>query len=244
MTVKYHHFTRTWDLGDLYTCELERNEVFADSRIHIDSVEGDHDDGKTIDDCEALIIAFSSNVKFFPQNLGNFFKHLKLIQIYDSNLTEITESDLKPFQQLQVLFLNYNKIKTLSENVFKHNQQLKLIWVSHNEIHHIHPNTFNGLPNLEDLAMDQNDCKTPFYWAQTRADVVTQINQIRAGECTNDEFYETFNKLNELSVENDNFRARIDELNEKVKKLAKNVSKLSDKVSLQSTYIQEQCLNN
>lgn len=229
-TVECRFKTRSWQVGHLYTCFVDDRETFANSRMHIEAVEGEHGSQKSNDNVKAINIEEHYSMKFFPQNLENFFKKLMMIRIVGSGLEEITENDLKGFQQLKFLYLTDNSMKTLNEHVFRSNRLLERIWLNNNKISSIHPNTFNGLTRLSKLNLGNNDCKTALGHTNTRPEVFAVISRIKAGECSTDDSNEKPSGACEDEI--GDMRAEIIDL-----KL--QLSKEKMKVSLQSDYIQK-----
>lgn len=243
MTIECRYGTLAWSFstGYLHTCVVENSEVFANSRIFVDSIWENHENTIPSDDIEAITIGVNSHVKYFPRNLHHLFENLEVIQIYNSSLQEITENDLNGFNQLQYLLLGHNRIKTLGENLFQHNRQLKLIWLNGNQINNIHPNTFDGLTDLERLDLGDNSCRSSWCYAETRSEVLTIVNGIMAGECSPDEIRTNTRRNHDehekLRAKNEELKDKLSQRSDYIQQLLKEIEAAKLKAKTQSEYI-------
>lgn len=178
-------YTGEWKhAGQMYYCIVEDNQIFDNSRIIIDSINETHKEIKTIDDVRGIKFDNITSLSFFPQNIENFFKNLTLILVRSSNLQEINQKDLRPFENLQYLFLAKNNLMTIEAELFEFNKKLKIIWLDMNKISQIDKHAFNGLDDLIMLDLSNNNCETNFIYAKTRTAVLEVVAKIKNGECT------------------------------------------------------------
>lgn len=145
-----------------------------------------HHSGKSNDDVSAFYSTSSKNIQYFPHNLENVFRNLKGIHIYNDNLKEIHQSDLKPFPQLQSLYLHYNKIEVIEDGLFDYNLNLKLIYLSNNKIFDIAEDVFSHLPKLTYLYLATNLCINMN--AENNRATVVHVIKTANSQCISGEF--------------------------------------------------------
>jgi Leucine-rich repeat (LRR) protein len=109
------------------------NHIFDGSSIHIDSIEGDHKTDNDNNNVNGLLIK-SIPIFYLPSNIEVFFGSLIAIQIFNGNLQEIHQSELKKFPDLEFLYLHNNEIKKIEFELFKFNENLKVVWLQENQV--------------------------------------------------------------------------------------------------------------
>jgi Leucine-rich repeat (LRR) protein len=125
----------------------------------INSANGSHLSGKSNDDVTCFVSNKGSYVvEYFPRNLENIFKNLKMIAIERVRLKEIKQSDLRPFSKLVNLWLDYNDIEFLEDGLFAYNPELKSVNFHNNKIIHIGTQVFENLNELTSLYLSNNKC--------------------------------------------------------------------------------------
>lgn len=122
-------------------------------------------------------IIYYKKVFYFPSNISSHFPDLKLIAIVKSQLKEVTQSDLKPFENLIGLWLPYNQLETLEWNLFDFNKELKQIILIENRIKFIHSSTFAGVNRIKQLDLLANICVDE--QGATEEDVVNILQHLK-----------------------------------------------------------------
>lgn len=160
-------------------CSVKNLQIFQGDRVFLDSVDGQSSNELA----NSFYLQSPPNLIFFPQNLENIFPNLIGISISSSQLTEVTQNDLKVFSQLKYLWLPHNQIKYLRGDVFAYNTKLEVVVMYSNLIAHIDPTMFNNLSELRVLNLAKNECKS-LTLTDTRLAVETQVKKIQNKECT------------------------------------------------------------
>lgn len=155
-------------VGKVYRCS-PRVKFVGESR-HLGRVLGVHQLGKTHKDVDYLEI-FNQHLPFIPNNLS-FFKNLKGLEFYNSNLTTISAGDLQPFPQLLLFLANNNRLVSIDGDLFKHTPLLRWISFSYNQIHHVGHDLVKNLNHLESLWFNNNPCVDLFSLNGKRDDIL------------------------------------------------------------------------
>lgn len=101
------------------------------------------------------LIIENAKVNFLPSNLAEVFPNLTRLEVINSGLLEVSESDLK-FPKLSILDLSFNKLKKIGK-IFRP-KNLKILRLNGNEITEIHHEAFDELEDLQELKLDGNLC--------------------------------------------------------------------------------------
>lgn len=133
---------------------------------------GNHLDGKTESDVEALIIK-NQNVTFLPNDLGEKFENLKRLEVTSSNLkaandenfeqmnlqtlklrkNSLEKFDVQIFDDLEELNLDENQI---SEIGYLKSETLEIISINYNQLNNLTTDNFKSLPNLMEFYAKNN----------------------------------------------------------------------------------------
>lgn len=141
-------------LGNRYACEAE---VTNSGSTTLESVTGDHEIGKTIDDVKYLHIA-SQDMPFVPEGITEVFINLDALAIEVSCLTSISANDLRPFSGLFFLSFFFNELTSIDGDLFIHTPNLEYVSFDYNEIQHIGCDLVNHLNSLAVLYFHKNVC--------------------------------------------------------------------------------------
>lgn len=149
----------TWSfIKDHYQCQVAELRVETSDAI-VESVDGQHLPGKTVDDVKSIQID-NQVCMFMPQRFDSFFKNIEGIQINAANLTALTQADLRPFPNLKQLILRDNEIMELSADLFEFNKKLTFLDFTNNNLNLIPENIFSPLEKLESINLIDNVCIT------------------------------------------------------------------------------------
>ncbi|CAH1733667.1 unnamed protein product [Chironomus riparius] len=95
---------------------------------------------------------------YLPKGIVKFFPNLEMLEVIQSELKEISSTDLEPFRILKYLDLSGNNIATLEGKLFQFNSKLEVLILNDNEISTVDQLTFYGLYNLKFLGFQRNRC--------------------------------------------------------------------------------------
>jgi len=156
---RYLNVDKWGKLATIYECEVQNVvNITSPDAAQVDEISGTHLAGFKNDNVEVFYVFQKGPINYFPRGLNTIFKNLKLIQIYNSGLKEIHQSDLKDFPKLLGLYLQSNNLEIIEENLFKFNPNLEFISLNSNKISHIDPNVFDNLIKLNTLYLIINPC--------------------------------------------------------------------------------------
>jgi len=206
-------------LGKRYVCYVTNNvSITSLEAAQVDSITGTHQDGYNNDNVDAISIT-QKQIHYFPRGLNNFFKNLRGIEIHDTGLKEIHQSDLKDYPKLMNLYLYFNNLEIIEENLFEFNPNLEAISFWSNKISHVDPNVFDILTKLKSLSIGSETC-IKMGVDNNPAGVQNLIATARA-QCTNLDYSSLEQKVKYLE-----FESRIldsETLNEKLESLENEI---------------------
>ncbi|KAL7014519.1 hypothetical protein ACKWTF_015982 [Chironomus riparius] len=193
---EYDIFDNRHAYGDKYRC-LVKNDIDIDlpDEVQIESITGDHMSGKS-DDNEMHFHISDKNIQYFPRGMQKFYKNLKGIIIWHSQLKEIHQDDLKPYPGLNNLYLSGNGIEIIEDGLFDYNPDIKVIIFENTKLFHISPTAFNNLAKLKTLFFNGNIC-TNLYSVKNRA-VTLKVIKGAKNSCTSSDFLSLKKKLENL----------------------------------------------
>jgi len=177
-------YTGSWStLGPIYRCDVQ-NYVYITSpdAAQVASISGIHVTGYNNDNVEAFSVGLGQ-IHYFPRGLNKFFKNLKGIQIYNTGLKEIHQSDLKDFPKLTNIWLGLSDLEIIEENLFEFNPNLEFIYFGSNKISHIDPHVFDKLLKLNNLWLRFNTCINMY--AEKNSTAIQNIIRTAQLQCTN-----------------------------------------------------------
>lgn len=124
----------------------------------IDSMEGEHQLGKTNADVTTISASGKRTLLYLPKGMDKIFPNLLGIYITPSGIMEITKEDLKPFPNLLAICLKKGRLTHLPPDLFEFSHKLNKIDLRDNLISTIGVNTFDGFEDLRWLELDGNEC--------------------------------------------------------------------------------------
>jgi hypothetical protein len=179
----YRMSTIPWPVvGAIYECYIDGELFITHPKMPIVEATGEHLSWKS-DDKVVGFYARSAEVHYFPGDLAKFFPNLRLIAIAMSNLREVRQRHLVPFDQIRYLSLFDNKVEVIEKHLFAYNLMLEAIDLRENRITKISVGVFDYLVNLNLLYMsDAFNGSCVSFDANVRDEVVWLINEIKE-EC-------------------------------------------------------------
>jgi len=208
-------------IGIVYMCNVPNAvNITSLDAAQIDSISGTHLAGYNNDNVEAIDVYQQAQLNYFPRGLNNFFKNLKVINIFNSGLKEIHQSDLKDFPKLMNLFLPANNLEIIEENLFEFNPNLKWINLNSNKISHIDPTVFDNLTKLSRLYLGTNSCISML--AIDNSTVLQNVITTAQANCTNSDYSNLEQKVKYLEMESndldsDSLKKELDSLRNEIK---------------------------
>lgn len=149
--------TKTWPrLEKVYTCDvkvLDMEQVLGNA---LTNITGKHAKDKKNSDVQFLNV--NQTLPFIPLNISTFFKNLKGIQWWHSELQTISAIDLNQFPGLQTFSVYGNELTTIDGNLFDFTRKLKLIDFRYNLIEQVGASLLNNLSDLKEVNFIGNRC--------------------------------------------------------------------------------------
>lgn len=115
-----------------YTCSIVSAST-TDKFKAIKSIKGDHKNGKSNENVEAIIF-ISTHLECFPRGLNKIFPRLKKLRIYKCGLREICREDLIGLEGLDYFSSHTNPITTIPDDLFTNMTNLQVISFYNNQI--------------------------------------------------------------------------------------------------------------
>jgi hypothetical protein len=160
-------------IGYAYTCQV-KNFNLTQPDDSIVKVSGNHLHGMNYNNVKALEIR-GQTCHFLPQRIKNFFPNLELLRVVNSQLTVISQNDLKPLTKLRVVQMNGNRLTNLYNDLFDFNHNLIRVDFRSQRIKLIGYNIFDNLRKLS-LADFQN-CGCIDYMAESGTKGVEELKK-------------------------------------------------------------------
>jgi len=207
-------------LGTVYYCMVQNSISITSLDVAtVDSISGTHLVGYNNDNVEGFSI-IQGQVHYFPRGLNNFFKNLKGIEIANTGLKEIYQSNLKDFPKLTNLWLYSNDLEILEENLFQFNPNFEKMVLNSNKISQIAPTVFDKLTKLSSLYLESNICIN--MKAENSLTEVQNVIKTAKAQCTNSEYLNLEQKVKNLEIESknlslENFKEKLEKLENEIK---------------------------
>lgn len=141
---------------ECYVC-IGKTDYIKTPETAIDGVDGDHVNGKSLDDVNVLRVSFAE-WHYIPKGPEDFFRHIEVLDMQFCHLKAITQEDLRQFPTLFELYLVNNDIKSLDPELFLFNRDLKFIDVTRNKICSIAVDLLDPIDDLKEIRIDDNLC--------------------------------------------------------------------------------------
>jgi hypothetical protein len=136
------------------------NASFTSEGIEITSIKLDSNGGFC--DLSGLIVDKQA-VHYVPRGLEMFFPRMTLLQIINSGLKTLEQTDLKPFPELELLILDSNDLQMLATNLFAFNPKLIKVTFSSNDLKCVGHNILAPLVHLKEADFSNCGCVDDFY---------------------------------------------------------------------------------
>jgi len=207
-------------LGAIYYCNVQNAvSITSPDTAQVDSISGTHQAGYNNDNVVAISIG-QGQIHYFPHGLNKFFKNLRGIEILNTGLKELHQSDLKNLPKLIDLHLWSSNLEILEENLFEFNPNLEAVSFYSNKISHIDPNMFNKLTKLKTLDLRSNTCIDMN--AINNPTGVQNIIKTAQAQCKNSDYSSLEQMVKNLEIESktlnsENLREKIENLENEIK---------------------------
>jgi len=194
-------------LGNIYHCWVDNDlNITTEESAQISGVNGTHKNLRSNDDVLGFH-ASSTIMQLFPRGLEKFFKNLKMINIQDSQLKEIHQSDLKVFPNLVYFALGKNEIEVIEEGLFDFNPNLEFVGFEESKIIHIDPNVFDHLTKLSNFWFYSVPCVDQDIYDSSGD--IQEIIQVVKSNCSNSEFLSLDNQIKNLEIESKTLNSEV-----------------------------------
>lgn len=155
-------YTTTTTEVEKYDCTIFRINLSKVKDKDVKTITGFHQNDKNNSDVEVLNFFKVVDTSYFAtfSKLQEFLPNFNYLYIYHSNLTGISNQDLKHFSNLQYIEIdNCSTLITLPSSIFQFNQQLKFIKLTkNNQLKFVGKDIFKNLPNLQSIIWKENGC--------------------------------------------------------------------------------------
>lgn len=155
LTLKCNFEITIYSAQNFYTCRaLKFSNENENGKIR--DIEGDHFDGKSNMNVEALIM--DGKLKFLSTNLNEMFKNLVRIDVTNSKLEKIVKENFIGLN-LEVLKLSKNRLENIDSDVFDGQNSLIKISLDRNKIKNLPDEIFSFTTELQTLRLENNNLK-------------------------------------------------------------------------------------
>jgi hypothetical protein len=151
-----------WMIQNIYVCSA-RVIVVGDLR-NVTDVSQNHVTGMSNDDVRGIVVE-SQTLRFLPRNIDAFFPNLEALDVYRSQIQEVSQQDFENFLNLRQVNLVGNAIQVIQANLFEKNPLVSSISFSSNPIRHVDYKAFERLENLNTLAFQDTTCISRQHWS-------------------------------------------------------------------------------
>lgn len=159
------YFTHLNIIGDAYGCFIGPSENVPVDHNVLESVTGEHLDGRSNTDVELLDISYME-LRSLPKNLESFFPNLKGIELSNTNISWISAQHLQPFADLLMFSAVETNFHSLDGDLFKFTRKLKWINFSYGKLNHVGRNLLTDLKDLQFAGFEKNPCIDMFAYSE------------------------------------------------------------------------------
>lgn len=159
-------------MGNRYTCYAT---VINSGPASLESVTGVHQEGKSDEDVEYLLI-FRQELPFVPEGIADIFKNLDSLLIQRTSLNSLRAKDLRPFPRLMLINLVQSQLTSIDGDLFAYTPHLRYVDFSSNQIEFIEQDLVTSLNDLEYLGFLYNVCINQT--ATNRAEVLSLASEL------------------------------------------------------------------
>ncbi len=141
------------NLGIVFQCKVQGMHLV--SRNSITEVVGAP--FRPIRDVRALDVQ-DQRCQFVPSDVQTFFPNIEGLQVANSELKELQNTDMQQFPNLKQLFMSENELQSLENDVFEPCPNIEYVNLGHNNIMHMGTDIFAPLKNLQYCNFAGNGC--------------------------------------------------------------------------------------
>lgn len=139
------------NVGNYSYCRVE--DLFIEyPKTKISKVNG----GQGLNNSVNIFFADQQSIKYFPFQLSQQFPNLERIEIQQSKLSSLNQTDFDGFAKLAQIVMNNNNLSSISEGSFHSVPELKLLDLSSNNIVSLPAKIFIKLTRLQTLLLSNN----------------------------------------------------------------------------------------
>lgn len=228
--------SKSWaQVGDLYGCTV--SSILAGTSSVLEEIQGTKLPGKSNNDVEGFIIS-RKVVHQFPVNLANFFPNLRAIQLYTTELEQLSVNDLKLFSKLEYLNLAFNFLTTISSDLFKFTPKIKFLFIHNNKLKTVGRGILDVIPELIEADFQANSCIS--LNAQTPDEIVVLKEDLEAFCSLPDEIDGSTTTVQTTTMNMCSMRCSLDSDSEKIKFNLGKLSSLSQNLKAEIVKLQDE----
>lgn len=153
-----------------YSCVVSKLNV--SSKSFVTNVTGEHQREMSNADVKGLSIN-SQISKFLPSGIEKFFPNLEIFSFYQTYISSISASDLKPFPKITIFaltgtsfYVRDTPIQSLPGDLFKYNPLITIVQIEVDEISKVGETIFDNLPNLFNAYIKTAKCAVRAEWKE------------------------------------------------------------------------------
>lgn len=141
-----------------YSCDVASIQIVSKSERNVTWISGSHQAGKGNGNVQSLRIN-TKIMNYLPRNIEEFFPNLEAIQVWHTNLVEVTVDDFKPFgEKLIRVHFDHVEVAVVEADLFKFNPNLEFISFYFSKVRHVDNGAFANLNRLTTLYFESNPC--------------------------------------------------------------------------------------
>lgn len=142
-----------------YTCQFEKEEIKQREITKITGVHKANNGMKDVvgvrfDDCK---------MTFIPTGLGKLFENLKILLIFNSDITKVTKEDFAELSMITQLWIANCNIEYLPGNLLDLMPKLEVFSIQYCKVKYIDAEIFDSSPNLKAVKLNGNSNIDEFY---------------------------------------------------------------------------------
>lgn len=149
-------FTFRTFLGEIYQCSAD-NVILTGDGEFLTEVRGDHMDGKSNFDVEALFVRDHVS-NHMTRHIERFFPNLKSLTWVESNLLRISSLDLIAFPNLADFTIWISPLTYIEGNLFNYTPRLRHVGFFANSLRYVGDGLLDNLMELSRADFRSNPC--------------------------------------------------------------------------------------
>lgn len=143
-------------VGERYTCTAILSN-YEEGKV-LTEVTGNHLPGRNNSNVVSVTINSHAVLSFIPQGMHNFFPHIGAITVFNCNISELNDYDLRDHIDLEYLSLLQNRIQHIPGDFFENTPRMRYMNFNNNQIRYAGENLIEHLFTLNQALFSNNIC--------------------------------------------------------------------------------------